>query len=235
MGKKRINPSTNKYFQRGDLSEGREKKFLYYKTGHVKRDGFFSERWVINDKFEDEQKKLANKQRSFQAKNKKSNLPKRKNPETGREFQAGERNSKGQYFIKYVNGGRTAGGYRGESWGTKEAWIRARINYTFTKITQRAAEKNISLDIDVDYLLEIFPFENMKCPILDIEMNFAGDRFTSPSVDRLSPDLGYTKGNVAWVSLIANVVKRERTPSQLRRIADWIEEQPIYKKYYSIS
>ena len=75
----------------------------------------------------------------------------------------------------------------------------------------------------------------MKCPILDTEMSFAGDNYTSPSVDRLVPTLGYTKGNVTWFSLLENVVKRERTNSQLRRIADWIEEQPIYEKYYGIS
>ena len=235
MGRKRINPSTKKNFQRGDLSEDGEKKFLSYRTGYVKKDGFFAEVWVLPDKFEDESKKRANKQRSFQAKNKKSNLPKRKNPETGKEFQAGERNSKGQYFIKYFSGGKVSGGFRGESWGTKQTWIRARVTNTFTKIIKRAAEKNIPIDIDVDYLVEIFPSENMKCPILDIEMNFAGDRFNSPSVDRLSPELGYTKGNVAWVSFLANVVKKQRTPSELGRIANWIEEQPIYKKYYSIS
>ena len=71
----------------------------------------------------------------------------------------------------------------------------------------------------------------MKCPILETEMDLGGDRFTSPSIDRLKPELGYTKGNAVWVSFLANIVKRERTPSQLRRIAEWIEEQPIYKKY----
>jgi hypothetical protein len=233
MGKKRINPSTNKYFERGDLSEDREKKFFSYRTNHIKKDGFFAERWFALDKFEEELNKLANAQRSRQAQNQQSNLPKRINPETGNEFKSGEINSSGQYFIGYIAGGKTAEGYRGESWGTKEAWLRVRVGNTFGKISKRASEKEIPIDIDIDYLFEIFPIENMRCPILDIEMNFAGDRFTSPSVDRLSPDLGYTKGNVAWVSLLANVVKRERTPFQLRRIADWIEEQPIYKKYYA--
>ena len=231
MGKYRINPSTNKNFQRGDVSEDGEKKFHSYRN-YVKKDGFFAERWFLLDKFEDELKRNANNQKSFRAKNKKSNLPKRINPETGKEFQAGEINLKGQYFIKYFKGGKTSEGYLGEAWGTKKAWIRARINTTFAKIRQRAAEKNIPIDIDVDYLFEIFPIENMKCPILDIEMHFAGDSFTSPSVDRLSSDLGYTKGNVAWVSLLANVVKRDRTPAQLRRIADWIEVQPIYNKHF---
>ena len=232
MGQYRINISTNEKYKRGDWSEDGKKRFISYRTGHVKKDGFFAERWVSNEKFEEELVNFANKQRDRQSKNRKSNLPKRMNSETGKEFKPGEINSMGQYFIGYISGGRTASGYRGESWGTKDAWIRARVGNTFSKIQKRAVENNIPIDIDIDYLYAIFPLDTMKCPILETEMNFAGEKLTSPSVDRLVPKLGYTKGNVVWVSLLANVVKRERTPAQLRRIAEWIEEQPIYNKHF---
>ena len=73
----------------------------------------------------------------------------------------------------------------------------------------------------------------MRCLILDIEIDFAGKRRSSPSVDRLIPELGYIRGNVIWVSLLANVVKKDRTPIELRLIADWIEKQPVYLENYS--
>ena len=73
----------------------------------------------------------------------------------------------------------------------------------------------------------------MICPILEKKMEFGGgkNRSLSPSVDRLIPKKGYVKGNVSWVSLLANLVKNERTSTELRMIADWIERQEIYKEY----
>ena len=64
-------------------------------------------------------------------------------------------------------------------------------------------------------------------------MEFGGgnDRSISPSVDRLIPEKGYVNGNVSWVSLLANLVKNERTSTELRMIADWIEQQEIYKEH----
>jgi hypothetical protein len=72
----------------------------------------------------------------------------------------------------------------------------------------------------------------MKCLISDIDMVFSGDRFTSPSIDRLIPEKGYLKGNIAWVSLLANTIKSDKTPRELKQIADWIERQPIYKRTF---
>lgn len=231
MGKYRVNPISKRKFKRGDLNENGDKYFLDYRTSHIKKDGYYAERWLSLDKFKKEKKRRLKYQQNRLAKNRSEKLPKRLNPETGQLFKSGDKNSNGQYFINYYSGGKTHQGFMGEAWGTKETYIRARISNTFEKLKKRASAKKIPMNIDVDYLFEIFPIEDIKCPILGTEMFFGGDRFTSPSIDRLSPELGYIKGNIVWVSMLANVVKRERTVSQLRRIADWIEEQPIYKKY----
>lgn len=61
------------------------------------------------------------------------------------------------------------------------------------------------------------------CPILGQEMVFGGETNNSPSIDRVLPHLGYTSGNVAWVSKIANTLKSDRTANELRMIADWMD------------
>lgn len=50
-------------------------------------------------------------------------------------------------------------------------------------------------------------------------------RDNSPSLDKLIPDLGYVKGNVAVISWRANRFKSDGTLEEIRMIADWMESQ----------
>lgn len=47
----------------------------------------------------------------------------------------------------------------------------------------------------------------------------------SPSLDRLNPRKGYVPGNVAVISFIANTIKSNATPTQLRKVADWVAKR----------
>jgi hypothetical protein len=44
----------------------------------------------------------------------------------------------------------------------------------------------------------------------------------SPSLDRVIPERGYVRGNVAVLSHRANKIKNDATPELLRRAADWL-------------
>jgi hypothetical protein len=59
------------------------------------------------------------------------------------------------------------------------------------------------------------------CPALGIAMRTqSGPRHaSSPSLDRIIPSLGYTKGNIVVVSWHANRIKNNATIDELRRIA----------------
>ncbi|MDC3244940.1 hypothetical protein OAU16_01690 [Gammaproteobacteria bacterium] len=47
---------------------------------------------------------------------------------------------------------------------------------------------------------------------------------TSPSLDKINPDKGYMKGNVAIISLKANSIKSDATPKEVIKVAKWLEE-----------
>lgn len=52
-----------------------------------------------------------------------------------------------------------------------------------------------------------------KCPILKVPL-ICSTRY-SPSIDRIYPDKGYVKGNIAVISTLANSMKANATPNEL--------------------
>lgn len=70
------------------------------------------------------------------------------------------------------------------------------------------------------------------CPVLGIPLKrrFGGRLPNSPSLDRMKPELGYVKGNVAIISWRANHIKNDARPEELRAVAEWVtqheEESP---------
>ena len=64
------------------------------------------------------------------------------------------------------------------------------------------------------------------CPLLGIPINKVGSKRTdnSPSLDKIDPERGYTKGNVWVISDKANRMKQNMTVETLRHFADTIEK-----------
>lgn len=90
---------------------------------------------------------------------------------------------------------------------------------------QRAKTKGIPFNIEFTDL--VFP---THCPILGIELKSysgntdrkPGGRVDSYSIDRIIPELGYTKGNVQVISHQANAMKSNATKEELLKFANWI-------------
>jgi len=80
------------------------------------------------------------------------------------------------------------------------------------------------LGVPFDLLLEDIVIPE-SCPILGIPLVRAVGLMTdnSPSVDRIIPDLGYVKGNIAIISNRANRIKTNATASEIRAVADWLD------------
>jgi len=82
----------------------------------------------------------------------------------------------------------------------------------------RSRLKGLAFDITIDDISA-----PITCPVLGIELNWLSRVKTnnSPSLDRIVPELGYVRGNVMVISDRANIIKRDATPDELRRIADF--------------
>ena len=57
------------------------------------------------------------------------------------------------------------------------------------------------------------------CPALGIPLCFGSASQNSPTLDRIIPALGYTKGNVIVISNLANQIKSTGTPLEILRVA----------------
>lgn len=75
----------------------------------------------------------------------------------------------------------------------------------------RSRAKNVPFDLDVDYLLEMAVEQDFKCALTGIEF-LAGNSYRGrvnpfiPSIDRITPSNGYTKGNVRLVIYAVNAM-----------------------------
>lgn len=71
-----------------------------------------------------------------------------------------------------------------------------------------------------------------RCPILGVPLVVGGNRRQhdySPTIDRIIPALGYTKGNVRVISWRANRIKSDATVEELRAIVRYIEFETCRK------
>ena len=72
------------------------------------------------------------------------------------------------------------------------------------------------------YVLSIAPD---KCPVFGEPFAERGVGFSrwSPSIDKINPALGYVRGNIQVLSVLANCMKRDASPEELNKFADWVK------------
>ena len=101
---------------------------------------------------------------------------------------------------------------------------RGHLTRFLSKTKERAAAQNLPHDIDLEYLESI---AGPHCPVFGTPFVWGqgnGAHPYRPSVDRIIPELGYVKGNVAFISLKANTIKQDVTEKELYAVADWLHE-----------
>ena len=92
------------------------------------------------------------------------------------------------------------------------------------KAKNRAKRRNIYFDITLDDITI-----GRESYILDIPFEVGSDNWqNSPSLDRIDNKRGYEKGNVIVVSMMANSIKNQATPSQIKKVGDFYEK--LYRK-----
>ena len=89
---------------------------------------------------------------------------------------------------------------------------------------KRAKELSLPFDIKLeDIIIPEF------CPVFPSvrlgRYNGVENRANSPSLDRVIPNLGYVRGNIAVISYRANSIKQNATAEEILAVAYWVEEE----------
>jgi len=96
------------------------------------------------------------------------------------------------------------------------------------RTAKKRAQKN-----NVEFNIELKDIKIPEiCPIFGTKLNMTvykkGDdiklKDSRPSIDRIDNTKGYTKGNIAIISLRANRIKSDSTPEEIALLAKWIGE-----------
>lgn len=89
-----------------------------------------------------------------------------------------------------------------------------RVNKLLAGEAHRAKTKELDYDLDLDYMMGLWDGCEGKCRITG-RCFYLGDPApyfvhpNAPSIDRIIPELGYTKGNVRFVTYQTNVALSE--------------------------
>lgn len=91
--------------------------------------------------------------------------------------------------------------------------IRCFVLSNFTNWRDRSKKKGLDFDITPKYLLEMWDRQNGRCfytgELLSLDRGHG--KWSSLSLDRKDPSVGYVKGNVVWTSREVNSSKGTRT------------------------
>jgi len=96
-----------------------------------------------------------------------------------------------------------------------------RIKSMHSAAKRRARYNNLPFNLEISDI--IIP---EYCPLLNIKMEY--NTPYAPSLDRIIPELGYTKGNVIVISRKANTMKNNATLEQLKTFCE--NALSLYKK-----
>jgi len=215
---KRINPDTGVAYKMGDKVGN---KIFRYHSATLDDEGYRKLALMTPKKYEEYKARSIISNKKYRDRGKKKRL----NPESGEYWIKGETNNEGLYFIGYETSADIEG-YFHMRFGDYEKYKKRRLQNTFKNIKDRCNKNNIPCEINVDYLISIYP-KNNKCPVLDIELEFGGglsNLRNSPSVDRIYPDKGYIKGNVIIISYFANSIKQNASAKELMKVAKWLKK-----------
>lgn len=105
----------------------------------------------------------------------------------------------------------------------KAAWLE-KDESTICSIAHGAKARSKALgvpcDIDPNYCIELFKAQQSRCHWTGAEFILKGPprHPLKPSLDRIEPSLGYTKGNVVWATNFANRARSDLPADQFRDV-----------------
>lgn len=111
-----------------------------------------------------------------------------------------------------------------QKWKEKDpkwAWVVSAVGGA----RHRAKNKGIPFELDNEYIYKMLP---EVCPALGTPIKFdnkRSNRHDSPSIDRIIPEKGYVRGNVAIISCRANAIKSDANVIEIEQVLNWMKKQ----------
>ena len=89
-----------------------------------------------------------------------------------------------------------------------------------SRAKKRAKQLNLPFDITKEDI--VIP---ECCPILGIKMKYSDGSMadSSPSIDRIIPELGYVKNNIIIISNRANRIKNNASLEEIEKLYNWLK------------
>lgn len=139
------------------------------------------------------------------------------------EFQYGRKGQKYEYKFSYCNECR-----KKQIYLNLNKSIERFLAYKFNRIKMRAKKINVKFNLDKKSLINLYNKQDGKCFYTGYEMKWGVDvgvSRNSLSVDRISPNKGYTKDNIVLCCNFINTVKSDLSLDEIKR---WMP--PFYEK-----
>ena len=76
--------------------------------------------------------------------------------------------------------------------------LKGTISNKLMSAKKRARNDGFLFELDNAFVTSLWEKQQGKCAKTGVDMGRIGDKWLSPSLDRISPLLGYTKENVQW-------------------------------------
>lgn len=107
------------------------------------------------------------------------------------------------------------------SWVSFTPWYRL---WASAKV--RAKKKGVPFDISLDDVYALVE-GTVVCPALGIPLKWDNNKMLddSPTMDRIIPELGYVKGNIALISQRANRIKNNAYADEIGKVYTWLKRQ----------
>lgn len=74
--------------------------------------------------------------------------------------------------------------------------------------SRRAKKDGLEFELTTKFLTQLWEKQQGLCARTGVEMGRIGDKWLSPSIDRINPQKGYTEDNVHWVCWRYNDAKK---------------------------
>ena len=95
--------------------------------------------------------------------------------------------------------------------------FRCQVQYMVSRAKHRNKHEVSITQYDI---MNVWPADN-KCPVMETEFIVGEPRHNSPSIDRIDSNKGYISGNIQIISTLANRMKNNATPEQLKRFCEY--------------